>query len=86
MQVGLLLRVRHAGGPAGGPNIRIIGQRLDHRKDGAVFQERKFASPEVIQQRTEGFGSHGNLRVQPPRAIGIELALLARRRYGAHDQ
>ena len=58
----------------GGPSVWMVGQRLHHRKDGAVLQERKFASSEVIQQRPKGFGPHGDLRVQPPRAIGIELA------------
>ena len=84
MQVRPLLRVLDSGGAAGGSDVGVVGQRLHHRKDGAVLQERQLAGTEVIQQRTEGLWPHGHLRVQPPRAIGIEPPPLLRG--GAHDQ
>jgi hypothetical protein len=86
MQVRALSGVIDSGGTAGGSNVWVVGQRLHHRKDGAVLQERQFASAEVIQQRAKRFGPHGHLRVQPPRVIGIELARAGLLRGSAHNQ
>ena len=88
MQVRTLLCILDTGRAERGPNVGMVGQRLHHREDGAVLQERELASSEVVQQRTETFGAHGDLRVQSPGVVGIELATSAVQplRGGAHGQ
>lgn len=73
VQIGRLLVIVYSGGAAGGPDVEMVGQRLHHRQDGAVLQERQLAGTEVVQQRAEWFRSNGHLRVQAPAAVGVEL-------------
>src|SRR3546814_8645474 len=48
------------------------GQRLDHRNDGRVLQERQLACSEVVEQRPERFGAKRYLRVEFPPRIEIQ--------------
>ena len=84
VQVGLL--ARHRRRPAARqaePGIGMIGQRLHHREDGAVFQKGQLAGAEVIEQCAERLGPDRHLWVQAPAASGIEhrpgLSLCGRR-------
>src|ERR1700756_4682364 len=62
-------------GPAGGPDIRMVGERPHHLKDGAVLQKGQLAGAEVIQQCTKRFRSNRHLGVQPPAPVRVEHAV-----------